>query len=118
MLSTRLFGIPLTVRLIGRCARRLVLADISLDRLSERIDRSYDRYRYLYIARRQKCLIRGLLLYFYAKRAHLDVRLIFGAADSGPGAPPKWHCWIALGDQVKFEVPDVIGTYTPFVEYR
>jgi len=88
-----------------------------LDLDSERIERCYSRFRYLFIARRQKCLIRGFLLYFYGKRARADVRLIFGAAKSENHGSPKWHCWITEAYQLKFEVSEVIGKYTPFLEF-
>jgi hypothetical protein len=117
VLWSRLFGVRPTIRLIQAWARRLKLADASLDGVSDCIERSYRRYRVLFVARRQKCIVRGFLLYFYGKRARLDVRLIFGAAASEPGRAPKWHCWIVLDDVVRFEVPEVIGQYTPFIEF-
>lgn len=115
---SRLCGLAATIALINRWADRLRLAEISLDDVSERVERAYARYRFLFVARRQKCLIRGFLIFFYAKRARMDIRLIFGAADDGKGRPPKWHCWIVADNEVKYEMQDVIDTYTPFIEYR
>lgn len=98
-------------------AERLPRHDSPLEADSERIERCYSRLRYLFIARKQKCLIRGFLLYFYGKRAGKDVRLIFGAAPSERCGSPKWHCWIVEASRLKFEVPEVIETYTPFLEF-
>lgn len=123
ILWSRVFGVASTVRFIKLLARSLPFHDASLDVDSARIERCYKRFRYLFIARRQKCLIRGFLLYFYGKRARRDVRLIFGAAplenpDSRVDlASPKWHCWITEAHQLKFEVSEVIGQYTPFLEF-
>lgn len=98
-------------------ARSLPPRNSPLEADSERIERCYARFRHLFVARGQKCLIRGFLLYFYGKRAGKDVRLIFGAAPSEDSGAPKWHCWIVEARQLKFEVPEVIGAYTPFLEF-
>lgn len=118
MLWNRLFGVASTVGLIRRCAAgQPRLSGVPLEEISLKIDLWCGRYPYLFVGRSQKCLIRGYLLYFYGKRSGRPVQLIFGASESAARQTVKWHCWIMEEGRIKFEVPEVIGDYTPFLEY-
>ena len=113
---SRLRGITATMQFIRRASNLLPLSKGDVGAYSDRIDTLFGRFPFLFIARKQRCLLRGLLIYFFGKRRQLDVRLQFGSKKANAGFDT--HCWIALGRQVYFEVEDVIKQYTVLVEYK
>lgn len=117
MLWNRFFGISSTIKLIKRCATLTTASDESLESISNKVDKCRQRAPYLFLFRKQKCLIRGYLLYFFGKNTGRDIRLVFGATKTNCSGLVAWHCWILEQDQIKFEVPTVIEMYVPFIEY-
>lgn len=56
---------------------------------------------------RGDCLPRGLTLYYFLRRAGLDVRLHFGVmADPGVDRAPIGHCWLVKGGEPFLENRD------------
>jgi hypothetical protein len=86
-----------------------------LETLSRQVDRWYSVLRPLFLAADQKCLIRGLLLYFYGKRMGYEVRLVFGGRKDGGDI--LWHCWIVDGTGARFELPGPLSEYVPVLEF-
>jgi len=117
MLWNRFFGIPSTIKFIKRCAALTSSSDESLVSISNKVDKCSQCVPYLFLFGRQKCLIRGYLLYFFGKNTGQDIRLVFGATKINCFDFIGWHCWILEQDQIKFEVPAVIEKYVPFLEY-
>ena len=108
-------GITATIRFIGRSCQLLPMVKENLGAYSNRIDFLLERFPFLFIGRKQRCLLRGLLLYFFGKRRRMDIRLHFGSKASETGFDT--HCWITHEHKVQFEVADVVNQYTPLVEY-
>jgi hypothetical protein len=54
---------------------------------------------------RSGCLTRGLTLFWFLRRAGLDVELRFGL-DPGGTEPADGHCWLALDDEPYLERRD------------
>ena len=54
---------------------------------------------------RSGCLTRGLTLFWFLRRAGLDVELRFGL-DPGAGAPADGHCWLTLDGEPYLERRD------------
>ena len=117
MLWNRLFGIPSTVKLIKRCTVSNTGSADSLVTMSERINCCLQRYPYLFLYRRQGCLIRGYLLFFFGKRSGCNISLVFGAAKKDDSDAVDWHCWILEQEQIKFEEPEMVKRYVPFIKY-
>lgn len=113
---SRLKGITATVKLICRIGESLPLAKGDLGTYSNSIDLLLERFPFLFLCRKQHCLLRGLLLYFFGKRLGIDIRLHFGSKKTDSGFDT--HCWIAHGRQIQFEVEKVIKQYTRLIEYR
>jgi len=112
--SARVAGIPRAVRLVNRLAATLPANGLSLDATSDRFDRVFSKWRPLFFANGQKCMLRGLTLLFYAKRAKLPVRLVFGARREGESL--LWHCWLLEDGVLRYERPEVIAGFAPFFE--
>jgi hypothetical protein len=56
---------------------------------------------------RGDCLPRGLTLYYFLRRAGLDVSLHFGVmADAGVDRAPIGHCWLVKGGEPFLETRD------------
>jgi hypothetical protein len=109
-------GITATVRFICRLGKLLPLSKGDLGAYSNSIDILLDRFPFLFLARKQRCLLRGLLLYYFGKRRRIDIRLQFGSKKTENGLDT--HCWISHGRKIQFEVEEVIKQYTLLVEYR
>lgn len=60
---------------------------------------------------RPKCLTRGLTLYYFLRRAGLDLRLCFGT--SWQGGRLSGHCWLAKDGAPFLEENDPRVTYAP-----
>lgn len=114
-ISARWRGVTPTVRLIKRLASRSLLAKGEFGDYSDRIDGLLKNASFLFHAHRQRCLIRGLLLFFFGKSRGLDVRLRFGSKVENRKF--ETHCWIVLDGKIRFEVDDVIRRYTTLIEY-
>jgi hypothetical protein len=54
---------------------------------------------------RSGCLTRGLTLFWFLRRAGLDVELRFGL-DAAQDAPTEGHCWLSVGDEPFLEKVD------------
>lgn len=115
MVLSRHRGITATIHFIGRGCRLLPMAKENLGAYSSRIDFLLERFPFLFMGRKQRCLLRGLLLYFFGKRRRMDIRLQFGSKASETGFDT--HCWITHEQKVRFEVEEVINQYTLLVEY-
>jgi hypothetical protein len=109
-------GITATTRFICRMGESLPLSKGDLKAYSKRIDILLDRFPFLFLAGKQRCLVRGLLLYFFGKRRRIDIRLQFGSKKTDKGLDT--HCWISHDRKIQFEVEEVIRQYTLLVEYR
>lgn len=117
VLCSRLWGVSGAVRII------LLLVSISpprkgtLENISDRMDALLGgRLSFLFLAKRQPCLIRGFILYYYGKRFRLDVGLRFGCRQKD--GVLQTHCWIVRDGVVLFERNGVIDKYVVLVEYR
>jgi hypothetical protein len=113
--SARWRGVTPTVRMITWMASRLPATRGEFGHYSGRIDALLKNVPFLFVAHRQKCLIRGLLLFFFGKRRKLDVQLHFGSKIDHQKF--NTHCWIVLDGKIHFEVDDVIRQYTTLIEY-
>jgi len=113
---SRLRGVTSTIRLIGRIGGALPLTRGSVGAYSAAIDRLLRQVPLLFIARKQRCLVRGYLIYFFGKRRQLDIRLHFGSKQTVGGFDT--HCWIEQGRRIRFELEEVISQYTRLIEYR
>ena len=109
-------GVPGTIRLIRRLARTLPKRQRSIEGYLHKLNLLLNHMPFLFPARKQGCLIRGFLLFFYGKRFDMDVRLCFGAKWSQDEL--KTHCWILEQGFARFEVTDVIKDYVVLVEYN
>lgn len=92
------------------------LESLSLDTLSDKIDWLHRHMPSLLLAKKQKCLIRGFVLFFYGKRMGLDTRLRFGCQWEGDLL--KTHCWILEDGVVRFELDEVIKEYETLYDYK
>ncbi len=110
-----LHGVSKTIFLVHRLARALPLNKGSLDGFSDKVNLLLRLLPFLFLGRKQGCLLRGFLLYFYGKRLNMDVRLRFGS-QWGHGKL-KTHCWILQEGVVRFETEDVIRDYVMLLEY-
>jgi hypothetical protein len=115
MVLSRHRGITATIRFIGRACNLLPMTKKNLGAYSDRIDFLLERFPFLFMGRKQRCLMRGLLLYFHGKRRRMDIRLQFGSKASEDGFDT--HCWVTLKQKVQFEVEDEVNQYTLLVEY-
>jgi len=59
---------------------------------------------------RPGCLTRGLTLYYFLRRAGLDVTLAFGVAN--PRSAVVGHCWLVLDGQPYLERTSPAGRFT------
>jgi hypothetical protein len=55
---------------------------------------------------RSGCLTRGLTLYWFLRRAGLDVELRFGLDPNDGGDPTDGHCWLTLSGEPYLEPRD------------
>jgi Transglutaminase-like superfamily len=60
---------------------------------------------------RSGCLTRGLTLFWFLRRAGLDVELRFGL-DPGEGRPTDGHCWLTLDGEPYLERRDPRHRFT------
>ena len=109
-------GVPKTIRVIQHLAQALPLQEGDIDFFSQKVDLVLRRlFPFLFLARKQNCLTRGFLLYFYGKRLGQDICLRFGSQfDHGK---LKTHCWILEQGVIRFEVEEVIRDYVVLIEY-
>lgn len=112
---SRFFGVTKTIWFIKQLVRILPLQNQSLDDISEKAGFLHQRIPFLFIARKQKCLIRGFLLFFFGKRMKLDICLRFGCELEDNTL--KTHCWILENNAVRFEANEIINKYGTLVDY-
>jgi hypothetical protein len=64
----------------------------------------------------QKCMTRGLTLYFFLRRAGMDVSLVFGAGK----VERKFaaHCWLVRSGMPYLETTDPGPLFVPFYTFR
>ena len=94
--------LPRLGALVTRPARDVACEPSEIERL-ERVTTLAPR-----IARplvRSGCLTRGLTLYWFLRRAGLDVELRFGL-DPGVSGPTDGHCWLTLDGEPYLEKRD------------
>ncbi len=112
---SRIQGVPSTIHLICRMSQACPSQGKLLDSTSEQINLLIGRFPFLFLARKQRCLIRGFLLFFQGKRTREDVRLRFGC--HWEQGRLKTHCWILQKGVVRFEVQKVMKDLVTLVEY-
>ena len=112
---SRFCGVTKTIRLARRLARAFPLQEELLDSFSKKADLLLCCLPFLFLDRKQGCLIRGFLLYFYGKRLGLKVRLHFGS--QWKQGKLRNHCWIVQQGVVRYEVEEVIRDYVTIIEY-
>lgn len=116
VLCSRLLGVPGAI-----CVIRLLVSVMpprkgTLESISDKLDALLGgRLSFLFLAKKQRCLIRGLILFYYGKRLRLDVGLRFGCRRKD--GMLKTHCWIVRDGVVLFERKGVIDNYVVLVEY-
>lgn len=115
ILLSRLCGVTKTIRIMKRIVRMMPHQSLSLDTLSDKMDWLYRHMPLIFLARKQKCLIRGFLLFFYGKRMGLDICLRFGC--QWEEGQLKTHCWIVEGGVVRYEIDSVIDEYETLFDY-
>jgi len=115
---SRVQGVPKTVKIIKKIVQLIPKQSTyeSLDEISKQVDFLYNHFSFLFIAKKQKCLLRGFLLFFYGKRMERDVCLRFGCQWEDNNL--KVHCWILENNDVRFELEDVIAEYETLLDYR
>jgi hypothetical protein len=94
--------LPRLAALVSRPPRRSAPAAAEIDRLVRVIDLAPRAARPLV---RSGCLTRGLTLFWFLRRAGLDVELRFGL-DAAPEGAIDGHCWLALGGEPFLEKRD------------
>jgi Transglutaminase-like superfamily len=86
-------------------------ASLIIETIERRVDRVQRRGKPLI---RSGCLPRGITLYYFLRRAGLDVDLCFGIG-SPLQQPVVGHCWLVLGDIPILERRDPLPLYTEVV---
>lgn len=114
---SRVKGVTGTIRLIKKMAHFLPPVKPGAEEISEEITFLHKRFPFLFLAKDQKCLIRGFLLFFYGKRMGLNMRLRFGCCWDDDKDDMKVHCWILLENKYFYEIAEVIDEYELLVEY-
>ena len=115
IIMSRFYGVTATIRAINWLGRMLPLKTKLLDTVSDRADILYQRFPFLFVARRQKCLIRGFLLFFFGKRMGVDICLRFGCQLEN--SLLKTHCWILENNIIRYEVDEVVKEYVTLIDY-
>jgi hypothetical protein len=113
---SRFRGVTTTTRIARRAGRLFPISNGKLGDYSDKIDLLLRKVPFFFIARKQRCLVRGFLIYFFGKRRQMQVHLHFGSRKTDIGFDS--HCWITHNTNVRFEVEDVIKQYTTLVEYN
>jgi hypothetical protein len=118
LLSAQIFAVaaavPVLVRLkLARLAGRLEPAPrrrpadpVEVDELIQRIERVLERG---YPLVRTGCLTRGITLFYFLRRAGVDVRLAFGMGR--PFGDDEGHCWLVKDGLPYLEKVDPRGTF-------
>ena len=94
--------LPRLAALITRPARRPPPSAAEVERLKRMIELAPRVARPLV---RTGCLTRGVTLFWFLRRAGLDVELRFGL-ELGEGNAGDGHCWLALADEPFLERVD------------
>lgn len=113
---SRLLGVSGAVRTIHLLVSVLPHRKGTLESISDKLDALLGgRLSFLFLAKKQRCLIRGFVLFFYGKRFRLDVGLRFGCRRKD--GILVTHCWIVRDGEVLFERQSVIDDYVVLVAY-
>jgi hypothetical protein len=67
---------------------------------------------------RRGCLTRGLTLYYFLRRAGVDVVLTFGMGQVSGGDGFDGHCWLVLDGKPYLEPRDPRGDYVTMYSFR
>jgi hypothetical protein len=67
---------------------------------------------------RRGCLTRGLTLYYFLRRAGVDVTLTFGMGHAEGGDGFDGHCWLVRDGQPYLEARDPRGLYAEMYSFR
>ena len=67
---------------------------------------------------RRGCLTRGLTLYYFLRRAGVDVALTFGMGRVPPGDGFDGHCWLVLDGEPYLEPRDPSHDYATMYSFR
>jgi hypothetical protein len=94
--------LPRIAALLTRPPRRRTATGAEIERLN-RLTALAPRVAYPLV--RTGCLTRGVTLFWFLRRAGLDVELRFGL-DTGHAADPDGHCWLALNGEPFLEKGD------------
>lgn len=115
MLLSRFRGVPGTIHLIRLLADRLAPLKACLDDTSRKLSCFHRKMPFLFFAAKQKCLIRGFVLFFYGKRMGIDIRLRFGCCWKNNEI--KTHCWILVQDSPCYETAEFLEEFEMLIEY-
>jgi hypothetical protein len=97
-----LLPLPSWARLLTRRPRRRAVSQAEIDRLDRLVALAPQVGRPLV---RTGCLTRGVTLFWFLRRAGLDVELRFGIDPAGPAAADG-HCWLTLDGEPYLERTD------------
>jgi len=111
----RLTNVPRCMRMINTFTQWLPSAMGDLNLIAEMVDRLLTHSPWLFIYKRQVCLIRGLIVYFYGKRLRKDVTLQFGSKFSQ--GKLRTHCWTRHENTIYFESEAAIREYVVLIDY-
>ena len=118
MAHSRLYGVPATVKRISEGRLYWPAGRTRIDAVSRKLDWWWKWTPWLFIGKNQKCLVRGLVLFFYAKRQEEEVVLTFGAKPDTSSNDLQWHCWLTIDGRIQYEVDEEILKYTPVLSYN
>jgi hypothetical protein len=104
--------LPRLAALLTRRPRRPPASAAEIERL-ERLTALAPRVGHPLV--RSGCLTRGVTLFWFLRRAGLDVQLNFGL-DSDGSHPPDGHCWLSIRDEPFLEKRDPRPYFTE--QYR
>ena len=94
--------LPRAAALLTRPPRRPKPSAVKIERLAHLTDLAPRVARPLV---RPGCLTRGVTLFWFLRRAGLDVELRFGL-DPSENRPTDGHCWLSLADEPFLEKSD------------
>lgn len=115
MIWSRFRGVSGTTRLIRYLAHRLVPLEECLDDTSQKLSCLHQKMPFIFFAAKQKCLIRGFVLFFYGKRMGIDIRLRFGCCWKNNDL--KTHCWIMVQDGPCYETDEFLNEFEMLIDY-
>ena len=93
---------------LDRLSRRDLRDGASVERTSQRVERVLAR---LQPVTRHQCYVRGVIRYYFLRRAGADVRLVFGLG--AVAGAYEGHCWVERAGEPYREPRDPRPIFTP-----